>query len=122
MLHGGLEAGPRPAFVAERAPAVVAAARPRAASWLAHVLGTAAMLVRSLPTASLAAEIRIDTYRDAQGIHRFSNVARPGWKPFVIDAPVRPAEPSAPPTSERDYERIIHESAERYRLEPALLK
>jgi soluble lytic murein transglycosylase-like protein len=96
----------------------------RTVPWLARFLGTVTMLLASLPALSLAAEVRVYTYRDPQGVHHFSRTAHPGWKPFEIRVPGRPsrATQAAPRTGERDYERIIHEYAARYRLEPAFVK
>jgi soluble lytic murein transglycosylase-like protein len=64
------------------------------------------------------------TQRDAQGVYHFSNMALPGWKIFGLGSPQdrRPSMATRAPGGEREYHPIIRECAERYGVEPALVK
>ena len=86
---------------------------------------TFALSLLSLVATTVRAEMY--SYRDDEGAYHFTNAPRPGATPFVFDQPL--ADLSSTPTTlaahglgVSAYDEVIAEYAERYQVDPALVR
>jgi soluble lytic murein transglycosylase-like protein len=92
-------------------------------AWGVRRASFALVLLGSVATTARA---ELYYYLDGEGAYHFTNSQRPGTMPFVFERPLADlsaVEPKRPSTDTRAaYDDVILESADRYRVDPALVR